>query len=79
MNRPLYAALLAVTVLAAAGGVATLVPVALASYPNAIGCRSLCTFSPACLPHPRNQKREPMLRIAPESTILVVNESRSRG
>jgi hypothetical protein len=56
MNRPLYAALLAVTVLAAAGGVATLVPVALASYPNAIGCRSLCTFSPACLPHPRNQK-----------------------
>jgi len=47
MNKPLYAILLAVTVLATAGGVATLVPVASASYPNPLGYRSLCTFTPA--------------------------------
>jgi hypothetical protein len=47
MNKPLYATLLAVTILATAGGVATLVPLASASYPNPIGYRSLCTFTPA--------------------------------
>ena len=47
MNRPLYVILLVLTVVATAAGVATLVPVPTASYPNPLGYRALCTFSPA--------------------------------
>ena len=47
MNKPLYAALLILTVLAAAGGVVTLLPREAASYPNLLGYRSVCTFAPA--------------------------------
>jgi hypothetical protein len=47
MNKPLYAALLLLTILAAAGGVVTLWPREAASYPNLFGYRSLCTFAPA--------------------------------
>ena len=47
MNKRLYALLLVVTILAAAGGVVTLLPRAAASYPNLLGYRSVCTFAPA--------------------------------
>ena len=42
-----YGTLLLVSVLAAAAGIASLVPAAGASYPNILGYRSLCTFAPA--------------------------------
>ena len=43
----LYAVLLLATFLVAAGGIATLIPAAGATYPNVLGYRSLCTFAPA--------------------------------
>lgn len=44
---PLYTALLWVSKLCALGAVLTLIPWASASWPNLIGYRSLCTFTPA--------------------------------
>jgi uncharacterized membrane protein (UPF0136 family) len=47
MKKGLYAFLLAITILATAGGVVTLIPREAASYPNILGYRSVCTFAPA--------------------------------
>lgn len=47
MNKPLYAGLLFVTIIAAIGGVITMIPSSGASYPNVLGYRSICTFAPA--------------------------------
>ena len=42
-----YGALIALSFLATIGGILTLIPNAAASYPNILGYRSLCTFTPA--------------------------------
>jgi uncharacterized membrane protein (UPF0136 family) len=47
MKKGLYAFLLAITILATAGGVVTLIPREAASYPSILGYRSVCTFAPA--------------------------------
>lgn len=47
MNSRLYVVLLLVSLVAAVGGILTLIPAAGASYPNILGYRSLCTFAPA--------------------------------
>ena len=43
----MYRLMLVFTILSTIGGVLTLVPAASATYPNMIGYRSLCTFTPA--------------------------------
>ena len=47
MNKPVYAGLLLLTIVAAVGGVITLIPSSGATYPNVLGYRSICTFTPA--------------------------------
>jgi len=47
MKRGPYISLLILTIIAAVGGLLTLLPWAGASYPNIMGYKSLCTFAPA--------------------------------
>ena len=47
LHRLSYKLLLLLSLVAAAGGVITMIPAAGASYPNIIGYSSLCTFAPA--------------------------------
>ena len=47
MNSPWYKILLALSLLAALGGIVSLWPASGASYPNVMGYRSVCTFAPA--------------------------------
>lgn len=47
MFRTSYKVLLGITILAAVGGILTLIPAKGASYPNVLGYKSLCTFAPA--------------------------------
>jgi len=47
MYKPAYKILLLITIIAALGGVLTLVPRQAASWDNVLGFRSLCTFAPA--------------------------------
>jgi hypothetical protein len=47
MSSRAYLPLLGLTVIAAVGGVLTLVPAAQASWENVLGYRSWCTFTPA--------------------------------
>lgn len=42
-----YRAMLVFSIAATIGGVLTLIPVSSASYPNVLGYKSLCTFTPA--------------------------------
>jgi flagellar basal body-associated protein FliL len=46
-GAPWYGILLLITVVAAAGGIATLWPASGATYPSLLGYRSFCTFAPA--------------------------------
>ena len=47
MNKTVYKFLLAFSILSTLGGLLTLLPVTTVSYPNILGYRSLCTFTPA--------------------------------
>jgi hypothetical protein len=47
MKGPAYLLLLILSLAAGIAGVVTLIPFAGATYPNVLGYRSVCTFSPA--------------------------------
>lgn len=47
MYKPAYKVLLLITIIAAVGGILTLIPRKAASWDNVLGYRSLCTFAPA--------------------------------